>query len=222
MNKVITIAIDGTSGVGKSTVADIISKKLNILHLNSGALYRAVGLYALDNNIDPSDKQKIEADVSKIDIDVKYIDGVQRTYLCGEDVTDKLFSSTMSKYSSIVSQYPLVREHITSIQRKIAKKNSIIIEGRDITSVVLPDANFKFFLSASPEVRARRRLLDLETKGEKVNFDEVLSAIIERDRLDCERKISPLVKVPDAIEINTERSDAEGIAEQMIKIILGE
>ncbi len=215
----ISIAIDGTSGAGKSTVADILAEKLGIMHLNSGALYRACGLYMLEHNIDPHDGDRVCKVLPKCKISVKFEDGKQRTILCGIDVTDKLYSSVMSDYSSIVSQYERVREYIKHVQQDIAKDHSIIIEGRDITSVVLPNADFKFFLTTSVEIRASRRLKDLVKAGEKVTYDEVLAELKERDYRDTTRAINPLIIVPDAIVIDTSKLDQYEVADYMIKVI---
>ncbi len=215
----ISIAIDGESGAGKSTVADILSRRLNILHLNSGALYRAVGLYVYEHNIDPKDENAVVDALKDIKITIKYVDGAQRTILNGKDVSSDLYTSEMGNYSSLVSQYPVVRDKITAIQREIANEHDIIIEGRDITSAVLPDATYKFYITGTPEVRAKRRLEDLRRIGEAVTYEEVYQDIIERDKRDTTRSYHPLIRVEDAVYIETDELTAEQVADKMLAII---
>lgn len=217
----ISIAIDGSSGAGKSTVADILSRRLDILHLNSGALYRAVGLYVYEHSIDPKDEKAVVDALKDIDISVKYIDGNQHTILNKVDVSQNLYTSEMGNYSSLVSQYPVVRDKVTAIQRQIANAHDVIIEGRDITSAVLPDATFKFFITASPENRAKRRLEDLHRIGEAVSYEQVYADILERDHRDTTRPYHPLVRVDDAVYIETDNFSAEQVADKMLEVIKG-
>lgn len=215
----ITIAVDGPSGSGKSTVTDIVAKKLNILHLNTGALYRAIGLYALDNNLDPNDEKLIISNLDKINIKIKFVDGEQRVIMNDIDVTNRLYSLEVSNACSITSAYKLVRDKILDIQRDVAKEHSCIMEGRDITSHVLPNAKYKFYIDASPEIRAKRRMNDEKNTTKELNYDEVLSQIIERDRRDKERTLCPLVLVDDAVYINTDNLTIDEVADKILNIV---
>lgn len=215
----ITIAVDGPSGSGKSTVTDIVAKKLNILHLNTGALYRAIGLYALDNNLDPNDEKLIISNLDKINIKIKFVDGEQRVIMNDIDVTNRLYSLEVSNACSITSAYKFVRDKILDIQRDVAKEHSCIMEGRDITSHVLPNAKYKFYIDASPEIRAKRRMNDEKNTTKGLNYDEVLSQIIERDRRDKERTLCPLVLVDDAVYINTDNLTIDEVVDKILNIV---
>ena len=215
----ITIAVDGPGGSGKSTVTDIVAKKLNILHLNTGALYRAIGLYALDNNLDPNDEKSIISNLDKINIKIKFVDGEQRVIMNDIDVTNRLYSLEVSNACSITSAYKFVRDKILDIQRDVAKEHSCIMEGRDITSHVLPNAKYKFYIDASPEIRAKRRMNDEKNTTKELNYDEVLSQIIERDRRDKERTLCPLVLVDDAVYINTDNLTIDEVVDKILNIV---
>lgn len=215
----ISIAMDGTFASGKSSIARAVSKRLNILYLNSGQLFRACGLYCLENNIDPNDKEKVVEAMKNVELEIKYIDGNQHTYLNGVDVSDKLNTKTMGVYSSIVSVYPEVREKTINIQRETAKRQSVIIEGRDITSHVLPNADYKFFVTASEKVRAKRRLQDFVNAGEKVTFAQVLADLKDRDYRDSHRDICPLVRTPDSVYITTTNLTLDEAVEKVLSYI---
>lgn len=215
----ITIAVDGPSGSGKSTVTDIVAKKLNILHLNTGALYRAVGLYALDNGLDPNDEELIVSKLDKINIKIKFVNGEQRIIMNDVDVTDRLYSLEVSDACSITSAYKLVRDKILQIQRNVANEHSCIMEGRDITSHVLPNAKYKFYIDASPEIRAERRMEDEKNTAKVLDYNEVLSQIIERDRRDKERTLCPLVLVDDAVYINTDNLTIDQVVDKILQIV---
>ena len=215
----ISIAMDGTFASGKSSIAKGVSKKLNILYLNSGQLFRACGLYCLENNIDPNDKEKDVSAIKDIDLSIKYINGNQHTYLNGVDVSDKLNTPIMGNYSSIVSVYPEVREKTIGIQRETAKTQSVIIEGRDITSHVLPNADYKFYITASEKVRAHRRYLDFKNSGEKITIKQVLKDLKERDYRDSHRDICPLVRTPDSIYISTTNLTLDEAIEKVLSYI---
>lgn len=218
----ITIALDGPSGAGKSTVCDIVADRLGILHLNTGALYRAVGLYLLRNNIDASNEDLVIKALPDIHIDVNYDDLVQRVILNGEDVSDDIYSMEVSNISSLSSPYIKVREYITQIQRNIADKYDCIMEGRDITSEVLPNAEYKFYLDASSDNRAIRRINDPKNKEHLTmeDFDRIKAEIEERDRRDKTRTNSPLVIVPDAHYINSDSINANQVAQIIIDEVL--
>lgn len=215
----ISIAMDGTFASGKSSIAREVSKRLNILYLNSGQLFRACGLYCLENDIDPNNRDVVVEAMKNVDLSIKYIDGTQHTYLNGVDVSDKLNTQIMGRYSSIVSAYPEVREKTIDIQRHTAATQSVIIEGRDITSHVLPNADYKFFITASEKVRATRRLEDFRKGGEKVTFKQVLQDLKERDYRDSHRDVCPLVRTPDSIYITTTNLTLEQAVDKIISYI---
>lgn len=200
----ITIAIDGPSASGKTSTAKRISKKLNILHLNTGALYRAIAVYLFENNIDAANEKAVKKVINKIKVTVKFENGEQKTFVNGSDVSSKLYTTEIGKMSSISSAYMLIRKKMLHLQRDIAKHHSVVMEGRDITSVVLPKAKYKFFLSATNEVRAKRRLKNLLEVGETISYEQVLEDLKERDERDSSRENNPLVLVKDAVLINTD------------------
>ncbi len=199
----IKIAIDGTSGSGKSTTAKIIARKLGLIPVDTGAMYRAVTLKVLRAGVPVEDEQKVVEIANNTDIDQKVINGSIRTFLDGEDVSEAIRTPEVSRWVSIVSAYPGVRRRLVELQRKIAEKGGVVLDGRDIGTVVLPDADFKFFMVASLEERARRRMKELQEKGINVSFEEVLKELKTRDEIDSSRESSPLRKAPDAIVIDT-------------------
>lgn len=200
----ITIAIDGPSAAGKGVVSEKISKLLNIHHLDTGAIYRAIGLYCYENNVDAYDENQVKKILDKIEIKIEFINGEQYTYLNGECINGKIRSSIVSDYASRSSALLCVREKVKDLQQDFAKHHSVVMEGRDITTEILPNAKYKFYLTASPEVRALRRLKDLEAKGEKITFDQVLKDINERDYRDSHREFGKLQLAKDAVYINTD------------------
>lgn len=213
----INIAIDGTSGSGKSSVAKEIAKRLGFLHLNTGELYRAFAYYVIKNDIDYKSEDALKTVANKILINVDYILGSeQRTMLNGEYIGTVLHTDEVSKMSAVVSAYPCVRNKIKEVQRCIAHKNNVVVEGRDIGTVVLPFATFKFFLTATPEERAKRRYKQFVEAGEDVTYEKVLESIKKRDELDINREISPLVKADDAILIDS----TDMTFEQVVNFIL--
>ena len=207
----LNIAIDGPAGAGKSTVAKAIAARLGITYLDTGAMYRAVALYALDNSISPEDDKSVVAVLDKIRIEIKYSEGTQVVYLNGEDVSLRIRENRMSKAASDISKIPAVRLKLVEMQRAIAAGTDVVMDGRDIGSYVLPDANYKFFLTASPAVRAKRRFDELTAKGEKVNYDDILGDIEKRDRNDSTRAFAPLRKTDDAVEIDSSALSAEEV-----------
>ena len=200
----ITIAIDGPSASGKTSTAKRLAKKFNLLHLNTGALYRAIAVYLFENNINSYDEKEVEKALPNIEISVDFVNGEQLTKVNGVDVSSKLYTTEMGKLSSVTSAYGAVRQKMLHIQRDIATKHPVVMEGRDITSVVLPNAKYKFFLSASNEIRAKRRLANLLEIGENITQEQVLKDLKERDERDSSREHNPLVQVEDAILINTD------------------
>jgi cytidylate kinase len=203
-NKFLAVSIDGPSGAGKSSLAKGLAQKLGFLYLDTGALYRTVGLYVFLAGADSRETKKIEEFIEsgKINIEVSYNGGEQRVFLNGSDVSEKIRENLMSRYASDVSKIPRVREFLLKTQKDAAKKNNIIMDGRDIGTVILPDADVKIFLTASPETRAKRRYDELSLKGEKVDYDAVLREINERDAQDSGREAAPLKPAEDAIFID--------------------
>ena len=203
-DNVYQIAIDGPSGSGKSTLAKGAAKKLNIMYLDTGAMYRTCALCSIKTGIDPKDEEAVKKMLETMDLKIKFEDGVQHMILNGEDVTGFIRTEAVSKAASNISTWPFVRTALVDMQRKIAADQSFVVDGRDIGSVVLPNAKYKFFLTASAEARAKRRFLELQEKGDNnQTYEEVLKDIIWRDKQDSERSASPLVKVDDAVEIDT-------------------
>lgn len=214
------IAIDGPSGVGKSTLAKALSAEFGFVYVDTGAIYRTVGLYAQYNNIDPSDEKTLSEHFDKIDIDIKWIDGEQRIYLGGKDVSSEIRTPKSSMYASAVSALPAVRAFLLDMQRSIASKNSVIMDGRDIGTVILPNADVKIFMSADENSRAQRRYKELIEKGQNVTFDEVLEDMRKRDHNDSTRNTAPLVPADDAIMFDNSKLDIEGTVREAKKIIM--
>lgn len=197
------IAIDGPSGAGKSTLAKLIAKQLNILYLDTGAMYRAIGLKALNLNVSPTDASEVCTFLDDTEVEVKYIDGEMFIFLDGKDVSADIRRHEVSKAASDVSAIPQVRLKMVELQRQIASSQSLVLDGRDITSYVLPDAKYKFFLTASPEERAKRRFDELKLKGQDVTYERILNDIIQRDYNDSHRSFAPLTRTEDSIYIDS-------------------
>lgn len=219
LNKKCVIAIDGGAGVGKTTVSKDLSKKLGILYIDTGAMYRAAALYFIQNNIDITD-DNINKYFEKVDIDLKIEDGNNIVLLNGEDVTDKIRSEKVSMGASDISKNSFVRKILVEKQRKIAGQESIVIEGRDTTTVVFPYADIKIFLTSHIDTRANRRYNDLIKKQkEEIKLEKVKEDMIKRDVQDSTRKDSPLLKTDDAIEIDTTGNKVEDTTNIIINII---
>lgn len=199
----INIAIDGPAGAGKSTLAKGVAAKLNYIYVDTGALYRSLALFAKEMNIDCSDEKAVAEIIPKAAVELKFIDGAQRVFLNGNDVSEKIRTSEISMGASAISALPIVREFLFGLQRKIARENNVIMDGRDIGTVVLPDADVKIFLTASPEERAQRRYKELIEKGEKIEYQDVLDDVNARDYNDTHREIAPLKQADDAILFDT-------------------
>ncbi len=217
--KKIVIALDGPSGSGKSTVAKFLSDKLNILYLDTGAMYRATALKALNLGIDTFDEEGVKTFINDINLEIKYIDKSQHTFLDGEDVSQKIREPHMSMAASNISSLKTVRLKMVEMQRKIASDISCVLDGRDIGSYVLPDADYKFFITASPEVRAKRRFDELKAKNFDVNYDEILKDIEKRDYNDIHRDFSPLVQAKDAVYIDTSNMNIEEVTNKILSFI---
>ena len=209
----INIAIDGPSSSGKSTVAKLLSKKLNILYLDTGAMYRACGLKAKRLGIDCLDEVGVSSFIKNIDLKVKYEDGSQHVYLDGEDVSNEIRKNEVSMLASKISSLSIVREKMVEMQREVASVQPCVLDGRDICMYVLPNAKYKFFMTANPEIRAKRRHKELDAKGQTVNFDDLLREINQRDYNDSHREFAPLAIAPDATVIDTTNLTAEEVVD---------
>lgn len=202
--KTISIAIDGPSGAGKSTLAKSVSKTLGYLYVDTGAIYRTIGYAAFSKGVDPKDGEAAAALLPELEIGLHYgEDGLQHMTLNGTDVTDQIRLPEISLYASAVSAHPAVRAHLLEMQRKLARENNVVMDGRDIGTVVLPDATVKIFLTASVEERAMRRFRELEQRGTSQPYDQVLREIVDRDYADTHRAIAPLRRAEDAVELDT-------------------
>ncbi|MBR6788296.1 MAG: (d)CMP kinase [Clostridia bacterium] len=213
------IAIDGPSGAGKSTIAKALSSKLGISYLDTGALYRAVGLKAYRDGWEEND-EIVSRLLGLVDIKVSYDEeGKQHVYLDGEDVSTAIRQDFVSGYGSRFSALPSVRKALLDLQRRVASEYSSVLDGRDIGTSVLPNAKYKIYLTASPEIRAKRRYDELIAKGQTVEFDKVLADINERDFRDMNRAISPLKKADDAVEINSDNMSIEEVIKFVVEMI---
>ena len=217
----INIAVDGPAGAGKSTIAKAVSKELEYIYVDTGALYRAIGLYAKEHGADTKSAEEVSALLSKIDVGIKFVDGEQRVFINGEDVSDKIRTPEISMAASDVSAIPAVREFLFELQKKLARENNVIMDGRDIGTVVLPNADIKIFLTASPEERAKRRFDELVIKGQSPIYEDVLKDIIQRDYNDSHREIAPLKQADDAVLADTTGKSLEEAVE-LIKGIISE
>ena len=216
----IAIAIDGPAGAGKSTIARLTAKKLGYLYVDTGALYRTVGYAARLRDIDPADPEQVAAMLKDIAVDLDFdSDGVQRTLLNGKDVSGQIRSPEMSRYASLVSAHKAVREYLLWLQRKLAKEHNVIMDGRDIGTTVLPDADLKIYLTATPEDRARRRFDEYLSKGVSVDYDQLLNDIKQRDYDDSHREVSPLRRAEDAKLVDTSGNTLEESLELMEAMI---
>ena len=213
------IAIDGPSGAGKSTVAKAVAKEMGIVYVDTGALYRTVGYYVRQKNVSPKDAEGVGKLLPEIKIEVKYENGVQNVYLNGENPGDKIRQPEISMYASAVSAIPAVRAFLLETQKEIARQNSVVMDGRDIGTVILPDAEVKIFMTASNEARAKRRYNELVAKGQDVKYEDVLSEMIERDHNDKNRDIAPAVPAADAIIMDNSDMSVEENVRAVLDII---
>ena len=198
----INIAIDGPSGAGKSTVAKALAKKLGYIYVDTGALYRAIGLYVRRAGVLPENSAGVIALLPEIDVRLAYENGEQKVLLAGEDVGSLIRTNEISAYASKVSAIPEVRTFLLELQRDMARKNNVIMDGRDIGTVILPDADVKIFMTASPEARIRRRYEELLASGQSVTLEEVAAAVHERDKNDSTRKVAPAIPAADAVFVD--------------------
>ena len=213
------IAIDGPSGAGKSSVAKAISKRLGIVYVDTGALYRTVGYYIRSVGADPKSAVEVEPYLKDINIEVKYENGTQCVYLNGVNLGDKIREPEISMYASAVSAIPVVRAFLLETQKSVARSNNVVMDGRDIGTVILPDAEVKIFLTASAECRARRRVLELAEKGMTAKYEDVLSEMIERDNNDKNRDVAPALPADDAIILDNSELTMEETMDAIVKIV---
>ncbi len=213
------IAIDGPAGAGKSTIAKKLAKELGFVYVDTGAMYRAMAFYFLTNNIDVSDEAAISAACPNVDVSITYEDGVQNVWLNGENVSEVIRKEEVGKMASVTSVYPVVRNKMVELQHNLAETTDVIMDGRDIGTVVLPNADVKIYMTASSQIRAKRRFDELTAKGVECNLAEIEKDIIERDYRDMNRETSPLKKADDAVELDTSELDIEGVVAAMKEII---
>ncbi|MCL0028234.1 (d)CMP kinase [Peptococcaceae bacterium] len=218
MKKKLNIAIDGPAGAGKSTVAKMIASRLGLLYVDTGSMYRALTLKAINLNIGFSEKELVRL-CENLDIELVYEDGECRVLLDGQDVTEEIRTPKVSQNVSFVASIPQVRENMVMRQQLMAKNGGVVMDGRDIGTRVMKNADFKFFLTASIEERAKRRLIDLKEKGYDVSLSDVIAEISERDDIDKKRSVDPLVPAEDAIIIDTTDLTAEQVVDKMLSYI---
>ena len=219
--KIYAVAVDGPSGAGKSTLAKAIAKEMNIIYVDTGAMYRCIGLYMYRSGIGSKDASNVIAALPQVHIEMRYEDGLQHMLLNGQDVTEEIRLPEMSMYASDVSAIPEVRSFLLETQRAFARENSVIMDGRDIGTVVLPDAQVKIFLYADVEIRARRRFLELEQRGTPVPYEEVLKDMEQRDYNDTHREMAPLQPAADSIMIDTSRLSFRESLELLLDVVRG-
>ncbi|AMA73596.1 cytidylate kinase [Aneurinibacillus thermoaerophilus] len=212
------IAIDGPAGAGKSTVAQLVAKRLCVLYVDTGAMYRAVTLTALKQGCSVEDEHGLRELLDKMNLTLETKKGIQRVYVDGEDVTEAIRSPEVTRCVSTVAAHPLVREKLVEMQRKMASTQDVVMDGRDIGTAVLPDAELKIFLTASIEERARRRFQELEQKGITVDYSQLLHDIAERDRKDSERRTAPLKKAKDAVLVDTTGLTIEQVVDRIVEL----
>jgi len=217
----INIAMDGPVGAGKSSIADAVAARLNILHLDTGAMYRAFGLYALRRGADMNDEAAMGALVETTEIAVRYKDGMQRTLLFGEDVSELIRTGEVSAAASAVSRWGAVRRHMVRAQQAMARTTDMLIDGRDAGTVILPDSPCKIFLTASAEERARRRWLQNTAKGDMTPYEQVLAELNARDEQDMNRKTDPLRMAEDAVLVDSTDMTVEEVIDHIVSIVEG-
>ena len=216
----ISVAIDGPSGAGKSTLAKRLAKELGYLYVDTGGMYRSIGLYALRQGVDPKDEAAVTALLPQIQIELRYVDGAQRVLLCGEDVSEAIRAENVGMATSAVSAHPPVRAFLLELQRGMARTHDILMDGRDIGTVILPNASVKIFLTASAEARATRRFRELQEKGVDTDFETVLEDIRRRDYQDSHRATAPLRQAEDAVLVDTSEMDLEESFQALKSLIL--
>lgn len=218
LNKRLNIAIDGPAGAGKSTIAKMVSKKLNCIYVDTGAMYRAVALFFIENGIASDDEKRIAKEIENIHVDIQFEAGNQKVLLNGKDVTEEIRAERVGNWASEISKYTVVREYLVKMQREIAAKQDVVMDGRDIGTVVLPQANVKIYLTASSKVRAMRRYNELTQKGVFCDIHDIEQGIMERDAQDMNREISPLRQAKDAILIDSSNMTIDEVVEKIVSL----
>jgi len=213
------VAIDGPAGAGKSSIAKAVSKKLGFVYIDTGAMYRAVAVYAIENGIEIKEENFTKEVLDSIKIDIAYEEGTQKIFLLGKDVSERIREADVSIGASNVAVIPAVRLKLVELQRALAQKTSVIMDGRDIGTYVLPDAEVKIFLTASSDVRAKRRLLEMKEKGMEADFETVKRDIEYRDKNDSEREFAPLRRAEDAVLVDTSDMTIEEVIDRITEII---
>ena len=213
------IAIDGPAGAGKSTIAKLVAKKLDFIYVDTGAMYRAIALYLLRSGVDTADEAAVSEAVKNADITICYRDGAQQVILNGEDVSGLIRTEEVGNTASAVSVYPAVRAHLLELQRSLAASRNVIMDGRDIGTVVLPNAQVKIYLTASSMVRARRRYDELTAKGETCDLEKIRQDIEDRDYRDMHRETSPLKQAEDAVLVDTSDMTIEQVIDRIVELI---
>ena len=213
------IAIDGPAGAGKSSIAKLVAKKLSFVYVDTGAMFRAVAYYFLSQGKDPSDAEMVTEECEKISISIEYKDGAQHIFLDGTDVSTEIRQEEVGKNASVVAKNQAVRNRLLALQRQMAEKQDVIMDGRDIGTVVLPDAQVKIYLTASASVRAERRYKELVEKGETCNLKKIEEDIIARDEQDMNREIAPLKQAEDAVLVDSSYMTIEEVVDKIIEIV---
>ncbi|MCI8269128.1 MAG: (d)CMP kinase [Lachnospiraceae bacterium] len=217
-NQIFAIAVDGPAGAGKSTIARLAAERLGFIYVDTGAMYRAIALFCLRQGIKPEDEKAVSCGIAGAQITIRHQNGTQRVLLNGEDVSGMIRTEEVGKTASTVSAYPTVRAHLLDLQRGLADSTSVIMDGRDIGTCVLPKAQAKIFLTASPKVRAMRRFKELKEKGEMCNLQEIEQDIIERDQRDKNRAIAPLKQAEDAVLVDGSDMSIDQVVSAIIEV----
>ena len=216
-----SIAIDGPAGAGKSTIAKAVAKSLGYYYVDTGALYRGLAFGLMQKGVPFADEKAVEKEILNVDVELLYENGVQKVFCNGKDCSALIRTSEIGEGASVISQYASVREKLLDLQRNVARQHSCVMDGRDIGSVVLPHANKKFYLTASPEVRARRRTLEFREKGEPANYESILEEVKKRDERDMNRAVAPLKQVEDAIFIDSSDLNIEEVVDRILAYCIG-
>ena len=215
------IAIDGPAGAGKSSIARLAAKKLNYVYVDTGAMFRTMALYFLNENINPSEEETVTANCGQIQITIEYQNGEQHIFLNGNDVSADSRKEEVGRQASVIARYPAVRTKLLNLQRKLASENDVIMDGRDIGTVVLPEAECKVYLTASAEVRAGRRYKELTEKGIDCDLAEIEKDIIARDEQDMKREIAPLTQAEDAVLVDSSNLTIDEVVEKICELAKG-
>ena len=212
------IAIDGPAGAGKSTIAKLAAKELSFIYVDTGAMYRTIGLYMTRIGVDLNDREAVAAHVQEAQVSISYQDGEQQVLLNGENVSSLIRGEAVGAMASAVSRHPEVRGHLLDLQRKLARECDVLMDGRDIGTCILPNADLKIFLTAAPEVRAQRRYLEQKSKGENCTFEDVLKKVIDRDYQDSHREVAPLKRADDAMLVDTSKLTIQESADTIVRL----